>query len=186
MSRRIIVTVLSLAVAAATAAAQIGSVKLADTVRVDGKALVLNGAGLREKMFVDVYVGGLYLPARQTAAPAILGSDTPRRMVMHFLHKVSASQIAEAWQEGLAANTPNASAEVQSVFKTLCSWMEDMSPGDELALTYVPGAGTTVEVKGRTRGTLGGGKAVADAILATWIGPRPGPGNAFKKGVLGQ
>jgi hypothetical protein len=186
MSRRIIITALVLAIAATTAAAQVGGVTLADSVRVDGKALVLNGAGLREKMFVDVYVGGLYLPARQTAAPAILGSDTPRRMVMHFVHKVGASQIAEAWQEGLAANTPNAPADIQGAFKTLGSWMEDMAPGDELALTYVPGAGTTVEVKGRTRGTLGGGKPVADAILATWIGPRPGPGNAFKKGVLGQ
>ena len=34
--------------------------------------------------------------------------------------------------------------------------------------------------------TLGGGKAVADAILNTWIGPKPGPGNDFKKGVLAQ
>ena len=29
-------------------------------------------------------------------------------------------------------------------------------------------------------------KAVADAILNTWLGPKPGPGADFKKGVLGQ
>ena len=35
-----------------------------------------------------------------------------------------------------------------------------------------------VEVNGKNKGTLGG-KAVSDAILATWIGPRPGPGSDF-------
>ena len=46
------------------------------------------------------------------------------------------------------------------------------------------GTGTTVEVNGKNKGTLGG-KAVADAILNTWIGAKPGPGGDFKKGVLG-
>jgi cbb3-type cytochrome c oxidase subunit III len=49
----------------------------------------------------------------------------------------------------------------------------------------VPGIGTTVEVAGKSKGTLGG-KAVSDAILNTWVGPKPGPGADFKKGVLGQ
>jgi hypothetical protein len=48
----------------------------------------------------------------------------------------------------------------------------------------VPGEGTTVEVGGKTKGSLPG-KATADAILATWIGPDPAPGADFKKAVLG-
>jgi Chalcone isomerase-like len=51
-------------------------------------------------------------------------------------------------------------------------------------MTYVPGEGTTVEVNGKSKGTLPG-KEVADAILATWIGPDPDPGADFKKAVLG-
>jgi hypothetical protein len=34
-------------------------------------------------------------------------------------------------------------------------------------------------------GTLPG-KAVNDALLATWTGPKPGPENDFRKAVLGQ
>jgi hypothetical protein len=52
-------------------------------------------------------------------------------------------------------------------------------------MTYVPGTGTTVTVNGKVKGTLPG-KAVNDAIVATWIGPDPGPGGDFKKAVLGQ
>jgi hypothetical protein len=63
--------------------------------------------------------------------------------------------------------------------------MEDMEEGQRIVLTYVPGIGTTVEVGGRNKGTLGG-KATADAILNTWVGPKPGPGADFKKSVLAQ
>ena len=39
-------------------------------------------------------------------------------------------------------------------------------------------------LNGKTKGTLPG-KAFADAVLATWIGPEPGPGEDFKKAMLG-
>jgi hypothetical protein len=103
---------------------------------------------------------------------------------MHFLYGVSKDQMAEAWADGLKDNTPNASPEVKTAFKTLESWMEDVPKGNRIVLTYVPGIGTTVEVNGKNKGTLGG-KATADAILNTWIGPKPGPGEDFKKAVLG-
>ena len=63
--------------------------------------------------------------------------------------------------------------------------MEDVPKGNRFVLNYVPGIGTTVEVNGKNKGTLGG-KATSDAIVTTWIGPKPGPGGDFKKAVLGQ
>ena len=188
MSSRISVIALALflALAPVGASAQtVGGVKLADRVDVNGTTLVLNGAGVRQKLFVKVYVGSLYLPAKQSSEEAILAGDTPRRMVMHFVYDVGAKSMVEAWESGLADNTPNASAEVRNNFKTLESWMEDIPKGNEIVMTYVPGAGTTVDVNGKTKGPLAG-KATADALLSTWIGPKPGPGGTFKKSVLGQ
>ena len=176
----------ALVLAAATAGAKdVAGAKIEDSVSVNNQNLVLNGAGLRKKFVVKVYVGALYLPSKQTSAASILAADTPRRMVMHFLFDVDKGKMAEAWTEGLAENTPNASPEVKTAFKTLSSWMEDVEDGQRIVMTYVPGIGTTVEVAGKNKGTLGG-KAVADAILNTWIGPKPGPGGDFKKAVLGQ
>ena len=106
-------------------------------------------------------------------------------MVLHFLYGVSKSQLSEAWEEGLRDNTPNASAEVKANFAKLASWMEPINKGKQLVFTYVPGTGTIVEVNGVAKGTLPG-KATADAIVATWIGPKPGPGDDFKKDVLGK
>jgi len=180
-----IAALLSLAIAIPALALTLAGVNMEDRVTVGGQTLVLNGAGLRKKLFIKVYVGGLYLPAKNSNAAAIMAADTPRRQVMHFLYSVSKSQMCDAWDEGLEDNTKNPSAEVKANFKTLCSWMEPIPKGNRLVLTYVPGTGTTVEVNGKAKGTLPG-KATSDAILATWIGPKPGPGQDFKKAVLGK
>jgi hypothetical protein len=184
MRTLILAATATLALATPLAAASVAGVNLEDKVTVGSQTLVLNGAGLRKKFVVKVYVGALYLPGKQNSDTTILATDQARRMVMHFLYGVTKDQMAEAWSEGLAANTPKASPEVKTAFKTLEGWMEDVPKGNRIVLTYQPGVGTTVEVNGKNKGTLGG-KAVSDAILNTWIGPKPGPGMDFKKEVLG-
>jgi hypothetical protein len=176
---------LMLLVPIAASAANVAGVNMEDKTTVNGQNLVLNGAGLRKKFFIKVYVGGLYLPAKMSNPASILSSDAPRRMVMHFLYSVSKDQMCDAWEEGLEANTPHPSAEVKKDFKTLCSWMEPIPKGNRLVLTYVPGTGTIVEVNGKVKGTLPG-KATADAIVSTWIGPKPAMGDDFKNAVLGK
>jgi Chalcone isomerase-like len=177
---------LMLLVPTIVSAGSLADVTMDDTITVNGQKLVLNGLGLRKKFFIKVYVGGLYLQAKQSDPTKILASDTPRRMVMSFLYSVSKDQMCDAWNEGLEANTPNASAEVKAAFKTtLCSWMEPIPKTNRLVLTYVPGTGTTVEVNGKVKGTLPG-KATADAIVSTWIGPKPAMGDDFKNAVLGK
>ncbi|HYR29902.1 MAG TPA: chalcone isomerase family protein [Thermoanaerobaculia bacterium] len=183
--RKTILAAAMLTAAVTAGAATVAGVKLDDSVTVNNQKLVLNGAALRKKFVVKVYVGALYLTGKQSSATAILAADAPRRQVMHFLYDVDKEKMVEAWTDGLKDNTPNASPEVKTAFNTLSSWMEDMKEGQTIVMTYVPGIGTTVEVNGKTKGTLGG-KAVADAILNTWIGAKPGPGGDFKKGVLGQ
>lgn len=175
---------LSLLLAIPAGAGTLAGVTLPDKAEVKGQTLVLNGMGLRKKFVIKVYVGGLYLPQKEKSAAKVLGADAPRRMVLHFIYDVSKDQMCEAWNEGLEANTPNAPADVKKAFATLCDWMDGVGKGNKLAMTYLPGEGTTVEINGKAKGTLPG-KAVADAILGTWIGPDPAPGEDFKKAVLG-
>jgi hypothetical protein len=166
-------------------AGTLAGVTLPDKVDAKGQSLVLNGLGLRKRFVIKVYVGGLYLPQKEKSAAKVLGGDGAHRMVMHFLYGVSKDQMCDAFNEGLAANTPKAGPEVKKGFTTLCSYMEAIDDGKELVLTYVPGEGTHVEVNGKAKGVIPG-PAVGDAILSTWIGPDPGPGEDFKKGVLGN
>jgi hypothetical protein len=183
--RILLSALLTLALALPAAAGTLAGVTLPDKADVKGNSLVLNGMGLRKKFVIKVYVGGLYLAQKEKDAKKILAGDNPYRMAMSFLYGVSKDQMCEAWNEGLADNAPNASADVKKDFATLCNWMEPIDKGRQLSFTYLPGEGTQVEVNGKVKGTLPSA-ATADAILSTWIGPKPGPGDDFKKAVLGQ
>jgi hypothetical protein len=186
--RRILLTALALFVAStlapAASAGELAGVSMADQVTVGDDTLVLNGMGLRKKFIIKVYVAGLYLPAKTKDAAKVMADDEARRTVMHFLYGVSDDQLCEAWDEGLEANTPGASAEVTKKFADLCGMMESIEKGQQMVLTYVPGTGTRVEVNGKAKGTVEG-PAFARALWATWVGPKPGPGEDFKKALLG-
>lgn len=163
---------------------ELADVSMPDTIKVADQTLVLNGMGLRKKAFIKVYVAGLYLPKKMSEAESILGADAARRMVMEFKFGVSQKQMCGAWEEGLEANTPGAGPEVQQAFGTLCDWMADMEKGDQIVFTYLPGKGLQVAVKGEDKGALPAGKAAADAVFSTWLGPQP-PSEDFKAGLLG-
>jgi hypothetical protein len=174
---------------AASTAADTGrtlnGVTMPETITVDAHTLTLNGMALRKKFIVKVYVAGLYLASRASSPEEILAADGPRRMVMHFISgHGTKGKVCGAWNDGLKDNTPGASAELKQQFAELCDMMVDIKNGEELLLTYLPGSGTTIELAGVSRGTIPG-KDFADAVLRCWIGPEPGPGEGFKKGVLG-
>lgn len=172
------------ALTAAPADTTYNGVKLPGTVDVAGHALVLNGVALRKKAVFKVYVAGQYLTAKSTDADAVLAADAPRRMVMQFLRDVGKDKMCEAWDEALANNTPNASAQLKAEFVTLCGYMEDIKDTQQFVFTYVPGTGTEVSVAGVVKGTIAG-KDFADALFKAWIGPKPGPGEGFKKNLMG-
>jgi hypothetical protein len=157
---------------------------LPQRIEVEKQSLVLNGQALRKIAFIKIYVAGLYLPDRETRPDAILASDEPRSLVMHFLRDVEAKRLCEGWDSSLAENTPNPSAELMEQFRILCSWMENAAEGERLTFAYVPGRGTTVEFGGNVKGPMAG-KEFADALFRTWIGPKAIPGEEFKRHLLG-
>jgi len=168
----------------AQAGTEIAGVTVPATVEAGGQSLVLNGAALRKKSIVKVYVAALYLPARSQDASAILASDGPRELRMQFVRDVGKDKMCEAWDESLENNSPGADAQLQGEFKQLCGFMQDLKKGDVMAFTYLPATGTTVEIAGQKKGTIAG-KPFADALFKSWIGPKPGPGEDFKRHLLG-
>jgi len=181
--RSILALVFVLILGSVAQAATLEGVTLPDTETVAGKSLVLNGIGLRKKGLFKVYVAGLYLPAKETSAEKVLAGDTERKMVLQFVRNVSKDQICNAWHEGLDNNSPAKAKALRPNFDTLCTYMQDLKEGNQLAFAYAPGKGTTISVNGVEKGTIAG-KEFADAMFACWIGPNP-PGEAFKKALMG-
>ncbi len=162
-------------------AGELAGVSMPDTATVGGQQPVLNGLGLREKYFIDVYVGGLYLPSRSTDDAGIIALDAPKRIVMHFVYSaVPKDKINETFTEGFASVSGVDPAKVDQ----LKSWMADCTTGDEVVLDYVPGQGTSVTVKGQSKGTIPGADFMR-GLWAVYVGPNP-PTAKFKRGLLGS
>jgi hypothetical protein len=169
----------------ADSARTLNGVALPGTIEAGGQTLHLNGAALRKKFVIKVYVAGLYVSAPTRSAEEILTLDAPRQMLMHFISgHGTKDKICGAWNDGLKDNTAGASAELTQQFTELCGMMQDIKNGERMTLTYVPGTGTTIDIAGVSKGTIVG-KEFADALLRCWIGPKPGPGEGFKKNLLG-
>ncbi|MCB9758629.1 MAG: chalcone isomerase family protein [Alphaproteobacteria bacterium] len=170
---------LALAVSPALAG-KLAGVTLPDTVEVGGQKLVLNGMGLREKYFIDIYVGALYLPAKTTDASEAISSDVPKQITMHMTYDLSKDKLAETMRESMNnAGEPEAKKHAE----TLAGWMEDVVEGDQIILRYEPGTGTSVIVKGNPKGTIEGTPFMR-AVWGIYLGPNP-PTSALKKGLLG-
>jgi len=165
-------------------AGSLAGVTLPDTVQVGNTTLLLNGLGLRTKFMVKVYVAGLYLEQKSSDPSVILKSDTPKRIVMHFLHGVSKSQMADAFQESFNNNAPEASKTMKADIDRLLGALEPLQEGDQMVFTYIPGTGTTLAIKGQEKLTIAG-PAFAPVLFSVWLGPKP-PNSDLKKGMLGQ
>ena len=175
----------ALVLAAPLVAGTLAGVTMPDSVKVGDHQLTLNGMALRSKAVFKVYVGGLYLPDKEHDAKKVLAEDEPRHMVMQWVRNVDKAAICEAWEEGLKANTPAASADIKKNFEALCGFMQDAKTGDRFVFTYLPGTGTQVSINDTAKGTLGA-KPFADALFACWIGEHPGPGEAFREALMGN
>lgn len=162
----------------------VAGIEMPDTFRVGGQVLELNGTAVYSKFGIRILAAGLWLDRRESDPSRILGADLPRRYVTHFFHRVSAKRIRAEWLRGLAENSPQAGADVRQQFLTLSGWIHDFHPGEEIAVVYLPGHGSDVEVGGVLMGTLSG-KGFADAYFACALGPRPRLGQSFRKRLLG-
>ena len=182
------ILVLGLSLAAATVfAAEVEGVKLADKVQVGGSELLLNGAGVRTRVFFKVYVGALYVQKKAGAPDAVLGDAGAKRVAMHLLRDLEAEQLLSAFNDGLKKNhTPEQLARLEPQVKQLDAIfgaVKAVKKGDVVLLDFLPGAGTRVTVRGEDRGTIPG-EDFNRALLRIWLGEQPADAT-LKKAMLG-
>ena len=180
-----LVPCLVLALVPGVFAGELEGVTMPDTATVGGTPLVLNGMGLREKLYINVYVGGLYLPSKTTDGKSAIEQDVAKKMVMTFQYSggVSVEKMVEAYEEGLTNNASGLKAGQAENFKKFYSWLGEMGAGDQIVYEYVPGTGTTVSVKGAVKGTIAGADFMK-ALFSIYLGGTPPTAN-LKSGLLG-
>ncbi len=156
-----------------------------DQVQSEGGALKLNGLGLRQATMlrVNVYVAALYVPQTSGDANAILKSNAPKELVLHFVRDVGRADLSKGWDEGFENNAKSELPALKERIETFKKLMPDMKTGQRLRFAYKPGAGTQVDVGGTVKGTIAGDD-FARALFSIWLGSSP-PNAGLKTGLLG-
>jgi len=174
-----------LCISASVHAREIAGVVFPDTVIVADNPLQLNGAGVRKKFFMDIYIGALYLPARTPDVSAILSDTGPASVLMHILHdSVSKEKITSAWSDGMHDNLTG--EEMQSQQATLDSFntlFRTVNKGDMIRIDYIPARGTEVRINNEWRGIVGD-NTFFRALLKIWLGSTP-VSSSLKNDMLG-
>lgn len=167
-------------------ALEVAGVNVADKARVGADELVLNGAGIRTRVFFKVYVGALYLAEKKSGAAEALAQKGAKRVALAMLRDLSAEQLDEAFEKGIDAN--NSAAEVAAMkprIAELLALFTDAKKGDVILLDFLPESGTVVNVNGQARGKAIPGDDFYRALLRIWLGDEPVDSD-LKKGMLGQ
>ena len=173
---KILLLICCLSLSLNASALEVAGVKIADSVHLGGRDLVLNGAGLRTKFFFKVYVAALYLGERTHAAEAALNQSGEKRVALHILREISDERMLHGFNEVMAANhTPAEMQALEPELKELTAIFHavgKVKEGDLVVLDYLPDSGTQIIVNGLLKGNIPG--AVFNrALFKIWLGDKP-------------
>jgi len=154
-------------------------------VQVNGTDLKLNGLGVRKATFlkVNVYVAALYVVQPQSDPKALIESDMPQQLVLHFVRNVDAEDLRKGFLEGFDRSSAGQSASLAARIAKLNTWMADMQKGHQLRFVRLPHTGVQVSINAVPKGTIEGDD-FSRALMAIWLGAAP-PNPELKSGLLG-
>lgn len=173
----------------AQAAVEVAGVKFDESIRLGTSDTILNGAGLRTKLFFKVYAMALYLPARATTAAEAISAPTPRRIHIVTLRELTAEQFADALVEGIRRNHDEATFVAlkprTEAFRNALLALHSAPEGTVVDIDQQPDGSTRLAVGGKPQGQAIAGADFYQALLRIWLGDKP-VDEALKRSLLGS
>lgn len=148
--------------------------------------LVLNGEGVREKFFVDIFHMSLFLQEKKSDPKVIINADD----TMNLQLKIVSSLInTTTMQEGILDCFKNEAEGDLAIIKPeidkfLSIFKEEIGKNDVYDFTYVPGIGTQVYRNSELKETIPG-LDFKKAFFSIWVGKKTDH-SKLRDGLLGK
>ncbi|QSP94241.1 chalcone isomerase family protein [Marinobacter salinisoli] len=177
---------LTAALSAPASALTVDGVDVPDTYTAMDTELKLNGAGTRSKWFMDLYVGGLYVPQAANDGNAVINADEPQAITLHIISDmITSERMTEATLEGFESSTGGNTAPVKGeIDRFMNVFKEEIKEGDVFDLVYLPGEGVKVLKNGQQKDIVGD-LEFKKALFGIWLSDKPAQKD-LKKAMLGQ
>ena len=155
-------------------AANIAGVNMPDQLQYGGKTMVLNGAGIRKKFFMKIYVGGLYLPKKNKDGDAIMKADEPMSIRLAITSSlISPDKMKATTMDGFRkAMKGNISPLKKEIDQLMNSFDKGVTKGDVYELTNVPGSGVHIVRNGKLVETIRS-QPFKETLFGIWLSKTP-------------
>ncbi len=166
----------------------LGGISLPDTLETkDQKKLILNGAGIREKWFMDLYVGGLYLPTKQSDAEQIVAAKEPMAIRLHIISgMITSKKLTDATREGFENSTHGNPAPLETEINELLSaFKEPIENGDIFDFVYLPEEGISIFKNNHQTKLIPCDEKFKEALFGIWLSDQPAQ-TSLKQDMLGK
>lgn len=152
----------------------VADVAVPSSLSIGDEKLVLNGAGVREKYFMDMYVGALYLSRKSSDGNKIISDDETMAITLKIVSTlITSSRMQEAVNEGFVKSTGgNISTIKENVNLFVTFFAEPIKKEDIFKLTYQTTEGVIVYKNGIRKGVIKG-MDFKKALWGIWLGADP-------------
>jgi hypothetical protein len=170
----------------ASNAKEIEGINLPESLEVAKSKLILNGAGVRSKFFIDLYVGGLYLQNKINNAEEIIAGDEPMAIRLHIISSmITSKKMENAYREGFENATEGDTEPIKSqIEKFISVFKEKIEENDIFDLIYLPGKGLEIYKNSEFKSKIEG-LAFKQALFGIWLSDKPAQ-KSLKKEMLGN
>ncbi len=165
---------------------QIAGAEIPDRIEAEGTELLLNGAGVRKKFMMSIYVGALYLQKKSADATAITAADEVMAIKLQMVSGlISSEKMQKATEEGFENATGGKTEPIRKEIDAFIDvFREEITETDLFDILYVPGKGVDVHKNGAYKATIGGGLPFKRALFGIWISEHPAQ-KSLKEAMLG-
>lgn len=146
---------------------------------INSKNLVLLGTALKKFLAFRVVTVDLFIERGYGADDVF--SDVSKRLEVNYHVNIPKHELDRATIKGIEKNySQDQMVELMPQIDQINSYYPDIKSGDQIAVTYVPGVGSQVELNGELKGVVFGSD-FAKAFFSIWLGDNPVDKNAKLK-----
>ena len=168
-----------------SAQTKINGITFPDTYSAGKEKLVLNGGGVREKYWMDLYVGALYLPTKNKDAASVISDNSSMVIRICIIsNMITSEKMSNAVDEGFKKSTGGKEAQYKDeIAKFQKAFSEQIKMGDVFDIVYTPES-ITIYKNGVSKGDVKG-LDFKKAVFGIWLGNAPADED-LKEGMLGE
>jgi len=164
-----------------------GDVTMPRKMMIGKTVLQLNGAGVREKLWIDLYVCGLYVKTKTTDANTIIDSKEHCSMKLQIVSSlITSKKMNDAVEDGFKNALGKPTKEMRKkidAFKAIFS-KDEIEEGDIYDIVYIPSKGIVVFKNGKIQPIIEGYE-FKKALFSIWLGKKPADDD-LKDDLLGK